>query len=298
MFATIWMCTHEWSLISMRATAFTFETCHQPFSCLSSLTRSISVRSLRLPRTGTLIRIRSIASAGVRRVSRCASSGTGCSIRSSVSLSIAIPGSLRAPCAIRCEIGTKLAQRCAVFLDIVGLEGGGLSSPPGLGVCIEIGDGPRPKRARPRERPPLWTCVVGGEETRSGRLPRDRREGGVAVRAAAQAAAGAAVGVGHEDVAGLLDRRIHEVEQVAALVRATAHPDAAALHRVARRRVDGRPRGAAVVRGCDVQVPCTRETEAWSSPPVVEPRNANAARLSSPATIAGNWTLLIPSAAP
>ena len=29
MFVTIWMCTHEWSLISSRATAFTFETCHQ-----------------------------------------------------------------------------------------------------------------------------------------------------------------------------------------------------------------------------------------------------------------------------
>ena len=41
MFVTIWMCTQEWSLISMRATAFTFETCHQPFSCASSLTRSI-----------------------------------------------------------------------------------------------------------------------------------------------------------------------------------------------------------------------------------------------------------------
>ena len=52
MLVTIWMCTQEWSLISMRATAFTFETCHQPLSCVSSLTRSISVRSLRLPRTG------------------------------------------------------------------------------------------------------------------------------------------------------------------------------------------------------------------------------------------------------
>ena len=52
MFVTIWMCTQEWSLISIRATAFTFETCHQALSCLSSFTRSISVRSLRLPRTG------------------------------------------------------------------------------------------------------------------------------------------------------------------------------------------------------------------------------------------------------
>jgi Domain of unknown function (DUF4389) len=89
MFVTIWMCTHEWSLISIRATAFTFETCHQPLSWSSALTRSISVRSLRLPRTGTLIRIRATASAGVRRASCSASSETGWSILSAVSLSIA-----------------------------------------------------------------------------------------------------------------------------------------------------------------------------------------------------------------
>ena len=87
MFVTIWMCTHEWSLICMRTTAFTFATCHQPLTCRSSLTRSTSVRSFRLPRTGTLMRICSTACAGVRRVSRCASSETGCSIRCSVSLS-------------------------------------------------------------------------------------------------------------------------------------------------------------------------------------------------------------------
>ena len=90
MFATIWMCTHEWSLISIRATAFTFATCHQPLSCVSLLTRSSSLRSLRLPRTGTLIFIWRTAWSGVSRVSRSASSETGCSIRSSVSLSRAI----------------------------------------------------------------------------------------------------------------------------------------------------------------------------------------------------------------
>src|SRR3954447_20271665 len=95
MFVTIWMWTHEWSLISIRATAFTFDTCHQPFSCVSALTRSIRVRSLRLPRTGTLMRIRSTASAGVRRASCSASSDTGCSIRSAVSLSIAMERSIR-----------------------------------------------------------------------------------------------------------------------------------------------------------------------------------------------------------
>ena len=87
MFVTIWTCTQEWSLISIRATALTFATCHQPLSWSSALTRSISVRSLRLPRTGTLIFIRATASAGVRRVSCSASASTGCSIRSAVSSS-------------------------------------------------------------------------------------------------------------------------------------------------------------------------------------------------------------------
>ena len=49
------------------ATAFTFETCHHALSCLSSFTRSITVRSLRLPRTGTLIFIRSIGFGGRQR---------------------------------------------------------------------------------------------------------------------------------------------------------------------------------------------------------------------------------------
>src|SRR5690348_10523791 len=94
MFATIWMCTQEWSLISMRATAFTLETCHQAFSCLSAFTRSTTERSLRLPRTGTLMRMRSIASEGVSRTSRSASSGMGWSILSAVSLSSAMARSL------------------------------------------------------------------------------------------------------------------------------------------------------------------------------------------------------------
>ena len=33
MLATIWMWTHEWSLISRRLTALTLATCHQPLSC-------------------------------------------------------------------------------------------------------------------------------------------------------------------------------------------------------------------------------------------------------------------------
>src|SRR3954466_720400 len=76
----------------MRTTALTLATCHQALSCLSLLTRSRSVRSLRFPRAGTFSRMRSTASAGVRRASCSASSETGCSIRSSVSLSNATGG--------------------------------------------------------------------------------------------------------------------------------------------------------------------------------------------------------------
>ena len=88
MFVTIWMCTQEWSLISMRATALTFATCHQPFSWSSLFTRSITVRSFLFARTGTRMRICATASAGVRRVSRSASAEAGWSMRSSVSSSI------------------------------------------------------------------------------------------------------------------------------------------------------------------------------------------------------------------
>ena len=73
MFATIWMCTQEWSLICSRTTAFTFETCHQALSCVSALTRSSTRRSLRLPRAGRRICICSTASAGVSRASATAS---------------------------------------------------------------------------------------------------------------------------------------------------------------------------------------------------------------------------------
>src|SRR5438874_10242377 len=106
MFATIWICTHEWSLIRSRATALTFAACHQPLSCASSLTRSRMRRSLRLPRTGTLILICAIACSGVRRLSRSASAETGCSIRSSVSGSramggaYAVSGGVRRPVAV------------------------------------------------------------------------------------------------------------------------------------------------------------------------------------------------------
>ena len=77
MFVTIWMCTHEWSLIPMRATALTFATCHQPFSWSSRLTRSMTVPELAVRRSGTRMRIWRTASAGVSRTSRAASARRG-----------------------------------------------------------------------------------------------------------------------------------------------------------------------------------------------------------------------------
>ena len=92
MFATIWTCTHEWSLISIRPTALTFAECHHAFSCSSALTRSTIAFSFALFRAGTLIRIRAVASTGVRRVSVSASGDAGCSIRFSVVSSSGIVG--------------------------------------------------------------------------------------------------------------------------------------------------------------------------------------------------------------
>src|SRR6266545_5785807 len=114
--ATIWMCTQEWSLICIRTTAFTFEACHHPFSCVSSLTRSSKRLSLRLPRTGTLIFICLTASAGVSRVSRSASSETGWSIRSSVSLSRAIRvlGHVCGPVSIERRVEAAFCQQFVV----------------------------------------------------------------------------------------------------------------------------------------------------------------------------------------
>src|SRR5438128_2565784 len=87
MLATIWMCTHEWSLIPRRLTAFTFATCHHAFRPSSALTRSSTLRSFALRCAGTLIRICAAASRGERRASRSASAEAGSSIRSRSSLS-------------------------------------------------------------------------------------------------------------------------------------------------------------------------------------------------------------------
>ena len=49
MLTTIWICTHEWSLICIRATALTFETCHHALSWASSFARSSTRAQLAVP---------------------------------------------------------------------------------------------------------------------------------------------------------------------------------------------------------------------------------------------------------
>src|SRR4051794_30238033 len=88
MFVTIWMCTQEWSLICMRATALTFAACQSALIDSSRLTRSTTSRSVRFPRAGTLIRMSRTASAGVIRAPRSARTLTG------------VPGAGSAPAGI------------------------------------------------------------------------------------------------------------------------------------------------------------------------------------------------------
>ena len=72
MLVTIWMCTHEWSLICSRVTAFTLAACQSAFSDVSWLARSTTSRSVRLPRAGRVMRMSRTASAGVMRAPRSA----------------------------------------------------------------------------------------------------------------------------------------------------------------------------------------------------------------------------------
>src|SRR4051794_4482551 len=88
MFVTIWMCTQEWSLICMRATALTLAACHSALIESSWLTRSTTSRRVRFPRAGTLIRMSRTASAGVIRAPRSARTLTG------------VPGAGSAPAGI------------------------------------------------------------------------------------------------------------------------------------------------------------------------------------------------------
>src|SRR4051812_2710016 len=141
MLATIWMCTQEWSLISIRTAALTLATCHQALSCLSSFACPISVRSLRLPRTGTLMRMCSTAAEGGSRVSRSASGERGWSIRSSVSRSSATRGTLRRGLRAGRRAGERrLERRCRRRCGL------------GLAAELEVHQRPRGGDERPDHR--------------------------------------------------------------------------------------------------------------------------------------------------
>src|SRR2546426_2636851 len=179
MLATIWMCTHEWSLMCIRATAFTLDACHHALSCVSSLTRSSIRRSFRLPRTGTLIFISLTACAGVRRVSRSASSETGWSIRSSVSRSSSTASSL--------ERSARRVVAAPVVLVPDGLPAGrSLRQDGSARFCEPVVDhahGMRPVRKSDRTgdtraRPEAERRVRRSEELREQQLDREAAEAG------------------------------------------------------------------------------------------------------------------------
>src|SRR3954454_23854608 len=110
----------------------------------------------------------------------------------------------------------------------------------------------------------LWSRRT--DQRVAARLVRDGGVRRVVGRAACRARCGASVGETNDDVAGAVDLRVHEVQQVAARVRPAGEPDAALLHRVATRDVCRLPRGATVVRRHDVEVPDTGELAALVIP--------------------------------
>src|SRR2546423_99900 len=119
--------------------------------------------------------------------------------------------------------------------------------------------------------------IEGCEETPPARLARDSRlarvvvvvtidlavgraRGAALVNALNAAGGDAAVGVRDLYAALSVEGDVHEVEKVSVVRRAVADDRAgvayrAELHGVVRRRVNGRPRLAAVVCGCDVEMP-------------------------------------------
>src|SRR5206468_713838 len=105
------------------------------------------------------------------------------------------------------------------------------------------------------------------EQPAAADLARDRgerilRAGGTRRRILSRigdAGAGAAVGVANENAPGPVDSNVVEVEQIAARIAAALIPDAAALHRIGRRRIGGRPALSAVIGERDIQVPDAEE---------------------------------------
>src|SRR5204863_5239713 len=98
----IWMCTHEWSLICIRATALTLAACHSAFIESTWLTRSTTSRRIRLARAGTLMRMSRTASAGVIRAPRSARTLTG------------VPGAGSAPAGISSGSGVGVESSALI----------------------------------------------------------------------------------------------------------------------------------------------------------------------------------------
>src|SRR5215510_12554557 len=137
MLVTIWMCTQEWSLICMRATALTLAACHSAFMESSWLTRSTTSRSSLLPRAGTLMRMSRTASAGVIRAPRSARTLTG------------VPGAASAPAGISSGSGVGVASSALIASAAYRLhahghdapaEGEGVTEPAGVGPHVVDGD--------------------------------------------------------------------------------------------------------------------------------------------------------------
>src|SRR3954464_630246 len=101
------------------------------------------------------------------------------------------------------------------------------------------------------------------EEASSTNLPRNGRQrvlrgswtGRCVLRRIGDARPGAAIGVADEYAARAVNRDVVEVEQIAAWIVSAAVPDAAALNRIVRRCIRGRPGLPAVIRERDVEMP-------------------------------------------
>ena len=156
MLTTTWIWTHEWSLICMRATALTFETCHHAFSCGSAFARSMTRRSFLLPRSGNRMRIPSIASAGVMRVSRTASEETGPSIRCSISGSSGLTARRVSACvSSKGIVAYQRWRRSAGIVepgDLAPSVGEGLAEPPPVRRLVEPGARARGMGERDHDR--------------------------------------------------------------------------------------------------------------------------------------------------
>ena len=110
-------------------------------------------------------------------------------------------------------------------------------------------------------------AVKGSKEATAAHLTGDGCQGilrasgagrGI-LRRVVHARAGAAVGVAHQHASKFIHGDVHEIEQIAAGIAASAVPDAAALNRVGHGGVHGGPGAAGVIGEGDVEVPNSGE---------------------------------------